>query len=266
MKVGISISMINTTAKRDEEIYRDEMAIANLAEPLGFDSIGAVEHHFTGYAMIPNCTQLLTFIAGSTKRLTLVTTVIVLPWHDPVRVAEEMAMLDVLSEGRTIFGFGRGAARTEYDGFRIPMEEARDRFKEACEIVIKGLTQESFSYQGQFFNIPEIQIRPRPISNPVQRLYAASVSPESADMMARLGLGVFIIAQKDWDSARGGPAALPGNRAQHRLEAAHSNRFQPDIGGRKRAGGLGRRQPVPGRDVPRNRSTLRSHPWGAAGG
>jgi hypothetical protein len=56
MKVGISISMINTTAKRDEEIYRDELAIANLAEPLGFDSIGAMEHHFTGYAMIPNCT------------------------------------------------------------------------------------------------------------------------------------------------------------------------------------------------------------------
>jgi alkanesulfonate monooxygenase SsuD/methylene tetrahydromethanopterin reductase-like flavin-dependent oxidoreductase (luciferase family) len=176
MKVGVSITMINTTGKRDEDIYRDELAVANLAEPLGFDSLGAVEHHFTGYAMIPNCVQLLTYMAGRTTRLTLVTTVIVLPWHDPVRVAEEMAMLDVLSEGRTIFGFG--------------------------EIVIKGLTQESFSYQGKYFNIPEIQIRPRPVSNPVQRIYAAAVSPESGEMMARLGLGVFIIAQKDWDSAR----------------------------------------------------------------
>jgi alkanesulfonate monooxygenase SsuD/methylene tetrahydromethanopterin reductase-like flavin-dependent oxidoreductase (luciferase family) len=202
MKVGVSITMINTSGKRDEDIYRDELAIADLAEPLGFDSLGAVEHHFTGYAMIPNCTQLLTYMAGRTRRLTLITTVIVLPWHDPVRVAEEIAMLDVLSEGRTIFGFGRGAARTEYDGFRIPMEEARDRFKECCEIVVKGLTQDSFSYRGQFFDIPEIQIRPRPVSNPAERLFAASVSPESGDMMARLGLGVFIIAQKDWDSAR----------------------------------------------------------------
>ncbi len=202
MKVGVSITMINTSGKRDEDIYRDELAIANMAEPLGFDSLGAVEHHFTGYAMIPNCVQLLTYMAGRTQRLTLVTTVIVLPWHDPVRVAEEMAMLDVLSDGRTIFGFGRGAARTEYEGFRIPMEEARERFKETCEIVIRGLTQESFSYQGRYFQIPEIQIRPRPVSNPVQRLYAAAVSPESGEMMARLGLGVFIIAQKDWDSAR----------------------------------------------------------------
>ena len=202
MKVGVSITMINTSGKRDEEIYRDELAVADLAEPLGFDSLGAVEHHFTGYAMIPNCVQLLTYMAGRSKRLTLVTTVIVLPWHDPVRVAEEIAMLDVLSEGRTIFGFGRGAARTEYEGFRIPMEEARDRFKETCEIVVKGLTQESFSYDGRFFKIPEIQIRPRPVSNPAERLYAAAVSPESGEMMARLGLGVFIIAQKDWDSAR----------------------------------------------------------------
>jgi alkanesulfonate monooxygenase SsuD/methylene tetrahydromethanopterin reductase-like flavin-dependent oxidoreductase (luciferase family) len=202
MKVGVSITMINTAGKRDADVYRDELALANLAEPLGYDSLGAVEHHFTGYAMIPNCVQLLTYIAARTQRLNLVTTVIVLPWHDPVRVAEEMAMLDVLSEGRTIFGFGRGAARSEYAGFRVPMEEARDRFKETCEIVIKGLRQESFSYRGKYFDIPEIQIRPRPVSNPVERIYAAAVSPESGEMMARLGLGVFIIAQKDWDSAR----------------------------------------------------------------
>src|SRR5271154_1950736 len=202
MKIGISISMINTNVKRDEEIYRDELAIANLAEPLGFDSIGAVEHHFTGYAMIPNCTQLLTYIAGRTTRLTLVTTVIVLPWHDPIRVAEEIATLDVLSGGRTIFGFGRGAAPVEYDGFGVPMAESRQRFKEAAEIVIKGITQERFSYHGTHFNIPEISIRPRPVSHPERRFYAASISPESAEIMAKLGFGVFIIAQKDWDSAR----------------------------------------------------------------
>ena len=99
MKVGLSISMQSVPpASATRSIYRDELATAELAEPLGFDSIGAVEHHFTGYAMIPNCVQLLTFMAARTKRLTLVTTVIVLPWHDPVRVAEEMAMLDVLSE------------------------------------------------------------------------------------------------------------------------------------------------------------------------
>jgi alkanesulfonate monooxygenase SsuD/methylene tetrahydromethanopterin reductase-like flavin-dependent oxidoreductase (luciferase family) len=202
VKIGVSLSMINTSGKLDSEIYRDELAIADLAEPLGFDSLSSVEHHFTGYAMIPNCVQLLTWMAARTKRLEVCTSVIVLPWHDPIRVAEEIAMLDVLSGGRTSFGFGRGAARSEYDGFGIPMEEARDRFKEAAEVVLKALSQERFSHHGRFFNIPEISIRPRPISHPERRFYAASVSPESADMFARMGFGVFIIAQKDWESAK----------------------------------------------------------------
>jgi alkanesulfonate monooxygenase SsuD/methylene tetrahydromethanopterin reductase-like flavin-dependent oxidoreductase (luciferase family) len=116
-------------------------------------------------------------------------------------VAEEIAMLDVMSGGRVRFGFGRGAARSEYEGFGIPMEESRDRFKEAIEIVQMALTTESFSYEGRFFSYSNIGIRPRPISHPERRFYAASMSPESADIMARLGLGVFIIAQKDWETA-----------------------------------------------------------------
>lgn len=202
MKVGVCSTLINADNRPDDQIYHDELALIDLIEPLGFDSFIAVEHHFTGYAMIPNNTQLLSYVAGRTKRIQLVTAVIVLPWHDPIRVAEEVATLDVLSGGRAIFGFGRGAAPVEYEGFGVPIEESRQRFKEAAEIVIKGLTQERFSYEGKFFHIPEISIRPRPVSHPERRFYAASISPESAEIMAKLGFGVFIIAQKDWDSAQ----------------------------------------------------------------
>lgn len=202
MKVGANVTMINPSGRPDDEVYQDELSLIDLVEPLGFDSLMCVEHHFTGFAMIPNNTQLLAYVAGRTKRIQLVTDVIVLPWHDPIRVAEEIATLDVLSGGRTIFGFGRGAAPVEYEGFGIPMEQSRERFKEAAEIVIKGITQERFSYHGKHFNIPEISIRPRPVSHPERRFYAASISPESAEIMAKLGFGVFIIAQKDWDSAR----------------------------------------------------------------
>ena len=80
--------------------------------------------------MSPHPLKLLSYFAGRTRRLTLGTAVIVLPWHDPVRVAEEIALLDVLSGGRCIFGFGRGAASVEYAGMRVPMEEARARFVE----------------------------------------------------------------------------------------------------------------------------------------
>ncbi len=201
MKVGVAVSMLNVGEKADSEIYRDDLKLADLAEPLGFDSIWSVEHHFTGYAMVPNVVQLLTYFAGRTTRVQLGTAVIVLPWHDPVRVAEEMSMLDNLSGGRTIFGFGRGAATVEYDGFRIPMDESRARFEEVAKIVIQALTNERFSYDGQFYKIPETSIRPRPLSHPEKRLSASSVSPESAEIMAKLGIGVLIVPQKDWDTA-----------------------------------------------------------------
>ena len=130
------------------------MLFRSLVEPLGFDSIWALEHHFTGYAMSPAPTQLLAYYAGRTKRIQLGTAVVVLPWHDPIRVAEQIALLDIMCGGRCLFGFGRGAARTEYEGFRIPMDEARPRFKEVLEIVQLGLTQPSFEYKGEYYQIP----------------------------------------------------------------------------------------------------------------
>src|SRR5437773_1709272 len=110
MKVGIALNMLTKEGRSDAAVLGEHLALGDLAEPLGFDSLFALEHHFTGYAMSPSPTQLLSYFAGRTKRITLGTAVIVLPWHDPVRVAEEIALLDVLSGGRCLFGFGRGAA------------------------------------------------------------------------------------------------------------------------------------------------------------
>jgi alkanesulfonate monooxygenase SsuD/methylene tetrahydromethanopterin reductase-like flavin-dependent oxidoreductase (luciferase family) len=151
--------------------------------------------------MSPDPTQLLSYFAGRTRRIALGTAVIVLPWHDPVRVAEEIALLDILSNGRCVFGFGRGAASVEYAGFRVPMEEARARFVESARIVIKALTHDVFDWDGEFFKIPKMSVRPRPISHPERRFYASSVSPESAEIMARLGFGLLVIMQNEWPKA-----------------------------------------------------------------
>ena len=202
-------------SKPDLQLYQEAIALADMAEPLGFDSLWSLEHHFTGYAMIPSPTQFLTYFAANTKRIQLGTSVIVLPWHDPIRVAEGIALLDVMSGGRTIFGFGRGAGTVEYDGFRIAMGEARDRFREVAEIVRLALSQERFSYDGQYYKIPTTTIRPRPISHPEERFYASTVSPESADLMAKMGFGMMIISQKDWESA-----ALDCQRYRATAEAA----------------------------------------------
>jgi len=201
MKVGTALNMLSKEGHSDAAVLAEHMALGDLAEPLGFDSLFALEHHFTGYAMSPSPTQLLSYYAGRTRRITLGTAVIVLPWHDPVRVAEEIALLDVLSGGRCLFGFGRGAASAEYAGFRVPMEEARARFVEAARIVVKALTEPSFDWDGEFFHIPRTSIRPRPISHPERRFYASSVSPESAEIMAKLGFGVLVVMQNEWPKA-----------------------------------------------------------------
>jgi alkanesulfonate monooxygenase SsuD/methylene tetrahydromethanopterin reductase-like flavin-dependent oxidoreductase (luciferase family) len=201
MKVGVALNMLQKPGRSDADVFAEHLALGDLAEPLGFDSLFALEHHFTGYAMSPSPTQLLSYFAGRTRRLTLGTAVIVLPWHDPVRVAEEIALLDVLSGGRCLFGFGRGAASVEYAGMRVPMDEARARFVETAKIVVTALTQESFEWDGEFFKIPRTAIRPRPISHPERRFYASSVSPESAEIMAKLGFGVLVIMQNEWPKA-----------------------------------------------------------------
>jgi len=202
MKVGVALNMLYEHGKHDAAVVHEHLAEGDLVEPLGFNSLWALEHHFTGYAMSPAPTQTLAYFAGRTKRVQLGTAVIVLPWHDPVRVAEQIALLDIMCGGRCLFGFGRGAASTEYEGFRIPMGEARPRFAEAAQVVVKALSQEVFEHQGEFFQIPRMSIRPRPISHPERRFYASSVSPESAEIIAKLGFGMLFIMQNEWQKCR----------------------------------------------------------------
>ncbi len=201
MKIGTDLSVLAEAGRSDAAVLMEHLTLGDLAEPLGFDSLFGLEHHFTGYSMSPSPLQLLTYFAGRTKRITLGTCVIVLPWQDPIRVAEQIAYLDLLCGGRCMFGFGRGAATVEYAGFRIPMEEARPRFAESAELITKALSQEVFDWDGEYYKIPKMSIRPRPMSHPERRFYASSVSPESAEIMAKLGFGMMVIMQNEWVKA-----------------------------------------------------------------
>ncbi len=201
MKVGTDISVLAQPGRPDAAVLAEHLALADLAEPLGFDSLFGLEHHFTGYSMSPSPLQLLSYYAAKTSRITLGTCVIVLPWHDPIRVAEQIAYLDLLCGGRCMFGFGRGAATKEYEGFRVPMEEARPRFAESAQLITKALRDEVFEWDGEFYKIPKMSIRPRPMSHPERRFYASSVSPESAEIMAKLGFGMMVIMQNEWNKA-----------------------------------------------------------------
>jgi alkanesulfonate monooxygenase SsuD/methylene tetrahydromethanopterin reductase-like flavin-dependent oxidoreductase (luciferase family) len=184
--------------RSDHDVYRDELRLADLAEPLGFQSVWGVEHHFTDYTMCPDVLQFLTYMAGRTRTAQLGSMVVVLPWHDPMRVAEEVSMLDNLSDGRLVLGLGRGAGKVEFDGFRLSMDESRPRFVECAEMILRGLEQGYCEYDGQFVKQPRADIRPAPFKSFRGRTYAAAVSPESLPIMAKLGVGILIIPQKPW--------------------------------------------------------------------
>ena len=199
MHVGMAAVFQNPgKARADREVYRNELRLADLAEPLGFESIWGVEHHFTDYTMCPDVLQFLTYMAGRTERAQLGSMVVVLPWHDPMRVAEEVSMLDSISGGRLILGLGRGAGKVEFDGFRLSMDESRQRFVESAEMLLHGLETGYCEYKGQFVHQPRAAIRPAPFKSFRGRAYAAAVSPDSMPIIARLGVGLLIIPQKPW--------------------------------------------------------------------
>ena len=192
-------------AVSDQQIYEEELHLGSLVEPLGFDSYWAIDHHFSPYIMTGGAIQHLTYFAGKTSRIDVGTMVIVLPWYDPVQVAEQVSVLDNLLLGRRLtLGLGRGAAKREFDGYRIPMDESRARFAEALDILRLALTQEWFSYDGAFYHIPETTIRPRP-RNPetlVARMRVAWTSRETLPIAANAGLGMLMTNQKSWEEYR----------------------------------------------------------------
>ena len=199
MHVGMAAVFQNPRKTRtDLEVYRNELRLADLAEPLGFESVWGVEHHFTDYTMCPDVLQFLAYMAGRTERVQLGSMVVVLPWHDPMRVAEEVSMLDNMSGGRLILGLGRGAGKVEFDGFRLSMDESRERFVESARMLLEGLETGTCEHSGRFVNQPKAAIRPAPFKSFRGRTYAAAVSPESVPVMAELGVGMLIIPQKPW--------------------------------------------------------------------
>lgn len=188
----------------DSSIYDEELRLGDLIEPLGFDSIWTVEHHHTPYTMIPDPTQLLSYYAGRTNRVDMGTMVMVLPWHNPLHVAENIALLDNLLQGRKFtVGFGRGASAKEFDPIGVSMEESRELFLESLDVIRLGLSRERFAYDGKHFKISETSIRPRPRTNPealINRMYCSWGSPQTLPIAANAGLGMLVIPMKPFEA------------------------------------------------------------------
>jgi alkanesulfonate monooxygenase SsuD/methylene tetrahydromethanopterin reductase-like flavin-dependent oxidoreductase (luciferase family) len=173
--------------------FRDYVDYNVEAEALGFHASFLVEHHFSGIGQVSAPLALLAWVAARTSRLRLGTAVLVLPWHNPVLLAEEAATFDLLSGGRLEFGVGKGYRHTEFHGFALPAAEAGPRFEEALDIILKAWQCDTrFSHHGRFWRFDDILVEPAPLQRPHPPLWMAAGSASSIAAAARRGANLLL--------------------------------------------------------------------------
>jgi alkanesulfonate monooxygenase SsuD/methylene tetrahydromethanopterin reductase-like flavin-dependent oxidoreductase (luciferase family) len=192
------------------------------AEALGFYSTFLVEHHFTGFGQVSASLNLLTWLGARTRHLRLGTAVLVLPWHNPVLLAEQAATLDLLSGGRLDFGIGKGYRYNEFAGFCIDMAEAEARFEEALQVLTRAFTADTpFSHHGKYWRFDNIVVEPPSAQKPHPPFWMGAGSANSVREVARRGynmlLGQHALAEEILEQV-----------AQFRIEVeAHGRVFDP---------------------------------------
>jgi alkanesulfonate monooxygenase SsuD/methylene tetrahydromethanopterin reductase-like flavin-dependent oxidoreductase (luciferase family) len=183
----------------DQRVWDEEIRLARLAADLGFDCLWSAEHHFNDYSFVPDNLQLMSYLTAACPGIDLGTAAVIIPWHDPLRVAEQAAVLDLLSKGRLRLGLGRGLARREFAAFRLSMDESRERFDEAAPMIVNALETGFIEGDGKFYKQPRIEIRPRPQHSFDGRIYAVASSEDSVLSAAKLGAHMVMFADRPWE-------------------------------------------------------------------
>ncbi|SVD23840.1 uncharacterized protein METZ01_LOCUS376694, partial [marine metagenome] len=182
----------------DQQVWDEELKIAEIAADNGFDCLWAVEHHFRDYAFCPDNLQLMAYITAKYPNIDVGTAAVILPWQDPLRVAEKASALDQLSNGRLRLGVGRGLARREFEGFRTTMTESRGRFDEAAAMIMESLRTGWMEGEGPYYEQPKVEIRPRPRFPIDGRIYAVASSEDSVVSAAKLRARMVMFADRPW--------------------------------------------------------------------
>lgn len=177
----------------DAQFIRNEVDNLVLADELGYDSVWITEHHFTDYSMSNDPLQLLTYVAARTKNVKLGTQCIIVPWHNPARLAEKIINLDILSGGRAILGFGGGLAPHEFAGLGIDQSHSRALYNDVLDVLIPALETGILEGEGAYGTIPRSQLRPGPIKSFAGRKFCGSLSGSSMYAAARHGFGNMVL-------------------------------------------------------------------------
>ena len=192
MRFGFFDQLPCATGYTERQRYRDIIAQIELGDELGFDAVWLGELHFSrAFSVLADPLMVLAAAAQRTSRIRLGTAVTLLPLHHPVKIAEEAAIADILSDGRLELGVGRGTAPSHYSGYGISQEESRERFDEALDFLLKAWTEEIFSFEGKHFRARELSVVPRPVQSPHPRVRIAANSPDTFPMAGRRRFPIF---------------------------------------------------------------------------
>ena len=205
MKFGMFTIVPYHESFTQSQALHEALEQIEFADQLGIDEVWLGEHRFSRHGLLSGIWSFSGAVAARTKNIRIGTAVIVLPLHNPVLVAEEVAMLDVLSNGRINFGIGAGYQRQEFDGVGVDIDTSRERFQEAVDVIIKAWTEETLTYHGKYTNVDDVWVLPKPVQQPYPPLFqAVSTSPASIDFAASRSIQVIA----------GGPTDILGQAPQ----------------------------------------------------
>lgn len=179
LKFGLINFLENPMGRSERQVVQEQNYVSQRAEEYGFDSIWLVEHHFSEYGHCVSSAVMLGSLAAATRLVRLGSGVVALPFQNPIRVAEEFALIDLLSDGRLEFGIGRGFQPVEFRGYGIDPTKSRTVFNEALEIILQAWTRDRVNFAGMHFRFEDVAVRPKPIQKPHPPIWLAAVSPQS---------------------------------------------------------------------------------------
>lgn len=172
-------------------VYHRALQRIEIMDKTGYDCVWLTEHHFSDYSVCPSIPVMGTYAAARTKRLRIGAAITLAAFYHPLRLAEELALLDLLSEGRVNWGAGRGFDAKEFRTFNVPMEESYPRFREVVDIVLKAWTNERLTYKGTYYAFEDVEVLPKPLQQPHPPTWVAANSPEAITWAASAGYSVL---------------------------------------------------------------------------
>jgi alkanesulfonate monooxygenase SsuD/methylene tetrahydromethanopterin reductase-like flavin-dependent oxidoreductase (luciferase family) len=193
VKIGV-LQFFSWPERRVElsQVYARALQRIEIMDRTGYDAVWLAEHHFSSFSVCPSVHMVGVLAAARTTRLRIGTGVSLAPFYHPLRLAEEVALLDQLSGGRVNWGAGRGFARVEFENFGVPPEESTSRFREAVEIVLRAWTEERLTFTGEHFKFDGVEVLPKPMQQPHPPVWMAATSESAIDWAAGRGFSILM--------------------------------------------------------------------------